>query len=393
MNMATSQEVSLVKKYETVKEWFSKEEVRNQLATLVPAHINPDKLLRVAFQVIKENNDLLRCSVRSLVAVILGGLQLGLSFEKALGQAYPVPFGPEAVLIIGYRGYINLARNSGEVTKVSAHPVYEKDFFEVEYGTNERLVHKPVDGDRGGFKGAYCVFFYKDGGTSFEFMTKEKVDAIKARAKSKTGPWTTDYEEMGVKSVIRHHAKYVPLSTERLAKAAALEDRVFAGESQLDLLPELENVTPKEDTTALVTNFDTLLSSWINENIKDMTAGEIQKVVSEFLEFVAKQNSVTIDAVKADASKRFPQFAESLAKRLSSLKPKEKKGKEELKKPLSPSITPTPTNLNSPTLTSNQPTMFSEAKKSTISCPAADAIIDITNCDKCPDKEGCPAIE
>jgi len=60
----------------------------------------------------------------------------------------------EAQLIPGYRGYIALARRSGDVQSVAAQVVYENDRFSIRYGLNEDLEHVPAEGDRGEIRGA-----------------------------------------------------------------------------------------------------------------------------------------------------------------------------------------------------------------------------------------------
>jgi recombination protein RecT len=221
--------------------------VKVQVQRAIPRHMDPDKLLRVALTAIRQNPNLMRCNTQSLLACVMGAAQLGLEPEPALGQVYLVPYfnkkknQHEATLIPGYRGYIALARRSGEVQSVSAQVVYENDEFQLEYGLNETLRHVPADGDRGGIKGAYVVFKYKDGGHSYDYMSKADIDKIRARSKSSdSGPWVTDYPEMAKKTVIRRHIKLVPLSVE-LTKAAFAENLALAGESQTSMfMPEIE---------------------------------------------------------------------------------------------------------------------------------------------------------
>jgi recombination protein RecT len=196
--------------------------------------------------------------------------ELGLEPSNFLGQAYLVPFSNkgvlEAQLIPGYRGYIALARRSGEVQTVSAQVVYEKDHFVLQYGLEDKLEHvpyQPTDEEienqthpRGRVKGAYVVFRYKDNSYSFDYMSKADIDAIRKRSKAaNNGPWVTDYGEMAKKTVIKRHAKLAPLSVE-FQKASILEDLAHAGESQMSILdPDTidanhTTVNPLEDKIA-----------------------------------------------------------------------------------------------------------------------------------------------
>jgi recombinational DNA repair protein RecT len=164
-----------------------------------------------------------------------------------LGQAYLVPFNnrktnqKEAQLQIGYRGYITLARRSGEVSNVYSELVFDCDFFHVELGTEKQLKHIPnyeaaergqVNEDTGelvGLKGAYAVVKYKDGDTDFEYMPLFELDRIRFSSKAAdNGPWVTHPAEMYKKCPIRRLAKRLPLSPE-LMKAAVHDEHVDAG--------------------------------------------------------------------------------------------------------------------------------------------------------------------
>jgi recombination protein RecT len=70
-------------------------------------------------------------------------------------------------------------------------------------------------GDRGDAIGVYAVAKMKDGSAYVEIMNRRQVDQVRAVSRSKnSGPWTTWWEEMWRKSVIRRLAKRLPLSTD-----------------------------------------------------------------------------------------------------------------------------------------------------------------------------------
>ena len=96
--------------------------------------------------------------------------------------------------------------------------VIKNDDFEITYGLDRNLIHKPNLANKGNFLGCYCVAILKDDTRAFEYMTKEEIEAH-AKKFSKTfgnGPWKTDFEAMAHKTVVKKMLKWLPLSVEFL---------------------------------------------------------------------------------------------------------------------------------------------------------------------------------
>jgi len=171
---------------------------------------------------------------------------MGLEPNTVLGHAYLVPFNTKrkdaqgnerwvnsVQVIIGYKGLIDLARRSGQIVSIAAHEVCENDHFELVYGLDEKLNHRPAMEERGEVVGFYAVAKLKDGGHSFEFMSVHQVREIMSatQSKGKYGPWKEHFIEMGRKTVIRRLAKYLPLSIE-FQTAVVLDNQAEAGKDQ-----------------------------------------------------------------------------------------------------------------------------------------------------------------
>ena len=194
---------------------------KDSIAQLVPKHLEPERLMRVAVNCVAKTPGLQQCTPTSLLQSVLVAAELGLEPGGALGHLYLVPFKTTCTPIIGYRGLVELARRSGEVVSVRAVVVYEKDKFRMAEGLEQSIDHEPfLDGDAGPMRYVYCVVKLKEGGYIVEVMSRAQVDAIRARSRSgNSGPWVTDYNEMAKKTVARRCLKWSPLSSERFAKA------------------------------------------------------------------------------------------------------------------------------------------------------------------------------
>ena len=192
-----------------------------QFATALPKHINSERFVRIAITTIRQNPKLAQCNKESLLGALMVSAQLGLE-PGVLGQCYLIPYGRECQFQIGYKGMIELLRRSGQLKDIYAYSVYENDEFEMTYGLDRDLKHKPNLQDRGNFIGCYCVAVLKDDARAFEYMTKEEIEAH-GKKFSKTygnGPWKTDFEAMAHKTVVKKMLKWLPVSVEFLEMAA-----------------------------------------------------------------------------------------------------------------------------------------------------------------------------
>ena len=231
---------------------------RDALLRSCPTGFNLDRMTRTLINAISTTPQLAKCSPASIFLSSIKAFTLGLEPNGALSEGYLVPFWNskkgqnEAQFMPSYRGLQNLARRSGEISNIYSKAVYEKDIFEVEEGTERKIIHKPdYTKNRGMAVCYYAVFVLKTGEVDFEVMSIDEINAIRARSKSAdTGPWVTDYDEMAKKTVMKRLLKRSPMSIE-LASAISLENQVSTGENQgsIDII-DIDGIEVDEDTTS-----------------------------------------------------------------------------------------------------------------------------------------------
>jgi recombination protein RecT len=196
------------------------------LQQVAARNLTPERISRILVASVSKTPALQKCSVLSIYRSALQAAELGLEPGGALGHAYLVPFKDQCTLIVGYRGLIELAYRSGQISSVRANVVYQGDRFEYEEGLTPKLLHVPqfdAPRDKAKITFAYCIVKLKDGGTVYDVMTRGEVDAIRNRSRSgNSGPWVTDYAEMVKKTVARRCLKYAPMSVE-MQKAFATD--------------------------------------------------------------------------------------------------------------------------------------------------------------------------
>ncbi len=228
-------ELTLVDKVDRLKEFLDKR--MEQLAKALPANtMEPHHFARVVVTLCQRNLNLLECDKASLLGAVMQSAQLGLSPDPVLGEAWFVPFKGIVQFIPGYKGLVKLAWQSGQVSKIAARVVRAGDLFEYEYGLKEKLIHKPTAPLTAELSHVYAVVKIKGGDVNFTVMTRQEVDAIKARspaARKGGSPWHTDYDAMAMKTVLRRQCKTMPTSVApRLQRALALDEQAENGLKQ-----------------------------------------------------------------------------------------------------------------------------------------------------------------
>lgn len=235
----------------TLESLLTSDMVTTALAKVLPEQLNATRMIRLCMSALRQTPKLKKCTQESFLGAIMQAAQLGLEPNTPLGHAYLVPYGNECVFIPGYQGLCDLAYRSGRVQSISAHVVFQKDKFEIEYGSEERIIHKPPIGvkrkDRGERIGAYCVVRLMNGGLVQRFLPADEV--LSARPSHwQSGVWNDKIperqDEMWTKTAIKRTLKLAPLSPE-MRMAIVADEMASRGATMRCNLETMES-TPSE---------------------------------------------------------------------------------------------------------------------------------------------------
>ncbi|MBR0415355.1 MAG: recombinase RecT [Clostridia bacterium] len=212
-----------------------------EFAARVSILAKQDPLLKEA---IEKNPD-------SFVIAMMACIQLDLMPNTPQDYAYILPYndkthGRMARFQISYKGLKELAYRSGEVKSINGEIVFEGDTFDVEFGTNRKLTHKPnFNIDRTDFSKAthaYITVVLANGEKPFFVMTKKEIEKIREDTKKrnfgKDSPaWANWWDQQALKTVLKRAAKMLPSSTKdnRLAFAAQIDSLSEAGKLTLGI--------------------------------------------------------------------------------------------------------------------------------------------------------------
>lgn len=197
-------------------------QMEGEIQKALPNVITPERFTRIVLSALSTNPKLAETTPQSFLGAMMTAAQLGMEPNTPLGQAYLIPFYNgktkclECQFQLGYKGLIDLAYRSGEVSVIQAQVVYENDDFKYSFGLEPALKHVPARSGRGDPTHVYAIFRTKDGGYGFEVMS---IDDIRAHAQKyskayNSGPWQTNFEEMAKKTVLKRVLKYAPLKSD-----------------------------------------------------------------------------------------------------------------------------------------------------------------------------------
>jgi len=190
-------------------------------------NVDSGKALAIASSVvatIKANSylmDLVKQNMDCTIDCINQAISLGLTID-ANQYCWLVPYkckeGNQWItkiqLQIGYKGYIYKINKAFPNTKVQAVLVYKGDEISISKVNNNDVVnHKKcsnpfIEKKDCDIEGVYCIIHFQNGMSFVETMSRNEIDLIKSKSKTKDGGvWAEFYGEMAKKSVIRRACK------------------------------------------------------------------------------------------------------------------------------------------------------------------------------------------
>lgn len=206
------------------------EQFRNELKghtgkfkSSLPAHLPVERFCRAAVVAAENNPELLNAERTSLFNSLSRCAQDGLvpDNREAAMVIFNTKSGNEWIKKVQYMpmvdGVLKRARQSGEISTITARAVYEHDVFDYWIDENgEHVQFRPnLHGERGAFKLVFAMAKTKDGDLIVEPMSKDEVEKVRQASKNPDkGPWKDWYERMACKSVLHRLSRRLPNSSE-----------------------------------------------------------------------------------------------------------------------------------------------------------------------------------
>lgn len=208
-------------------------QMEGEIKKALPSVMTPERFTRIVLSALSTTPKLQECTPQSFLGAMMTAAQLGMEPNTPLGQAYLIPYYNskkqcfECQFQLGYKGLIDLAYRSGEVSTIQSHIVYANDKFSYSFGLEPTLNHVPAVASRGEPTHVYAIYRTRDGGYGYDVMSLEDVrnHARKYSKSFNSGPWQTNFEEMAKKTILKRVLKYAPLKTD-FARQLSADDSV-----------------------------------------------------------------------------------------------------------------------------------------------------------------------
>lgn len=202
--------------------------LHEQLEALVPAVERAtgrrdlaERIVRIGLTEVRKTPQLAQCTPQSIMGAIMQSAQLRLDPGAALGHCWLVPMRNKGVMEcewwLGYKGIVELAHRSGQLSGITADVVREGDRFEAVRGTNGRLVHevdwRATTADRGPVYAAYAHARLLNGGEAWEVLTLEEIERRRGLSRGSdraSSPWVQWFDRMASKSAVHALGKWLP---------------------------------------------------------------------------------------------------------------------------------------------------------------------------------------
>lgn len=290
----------------TIKAMFEQNATMIRAALGRKSNLTVDRFSALAVDSFRKTPALLNCSQASLWNASMHAATANIPIGGPLPLAYLVPYGKECQLIISYRGWMEMARRSGEIKNIATGVVHQGDVFDPpDDALDPKLVHKPSTDPKRTEKPVTHVwagFLFENGSRIYEVLTADEALAhgrqYSPSFSRKDSPWQTAPIQMMLKTAIMRPIKrgLIPISTE--AETLLEQDENIIEGSAVEVTPQQqiekqpEPVEQEDDETP-----PDLDKTWFDEELqKKMSGGDLLSFRNDCLEQFPNDRQYIFDA-------------------------------------------------------------------------------------------------
>lgn len=212
----------------SLRRWLLSPQAQTDLAAVAHGTMSGERLANILYQCVNRTQQLQQCSLPDLFTATRTLLLMGCEPDNVHGYLVPRnikrgnTWATIPVPIPSARGLMRMARANG-VQNLNIGVVYPNDLFMWKTLDGQfTMSHEQDWNPTGEPVGFFCVWADKDGHLHGERMSTAEVNKIRDRSdawkkhveKGTSCPWSTDYNQMALKTVIKRAAKQWDLPLE-----------------------------------------------------------------------------------------------------------------------------------------------------------------------------------
>ena len=257
------------------KDFFEQKAVKSKFEELMGK--KSQQFITSILQVTASNSLLTKATPESIYGAAITAAVLDLPIQNNLGFAYIVPYGGQAQFQIGYKGLIQLAIRTGQFKNISACPIYagqivsENPLTGYVFDFSVKKQGEPI---------GYAAYIAFGAFEKIEYLSKE--DALahgKKFSKQFSGVWTSNFDAMALKTVMKMVLKFAPLSVE--IQRAVVADQSVSNDGENYSYPDngMEHENKSDKASKLFGEILDVKSEDIEPVILDDTEAEKQEAL------------------------------------------------------------------------------------------------------------------
>jgi len=208
--MMAKNQVAKKSELNQVKKYLMSESIQSRLSSMLDSRAS--YFTNSIINLVSSNQRLLACTPESIMKSAMTGASLNLSIDPNLGESAIIPYGDNASWQIMYKGLVQLALRTGKYLKINTIEVYKNQFTSFNRLTEELVADFTIDGE-GEVVGYIGYFKLVDGFEKTVFWSRAKTEKHANRysqaykrdkkLKKKDSMWTTDFDAMAKKTVLK----------------------------------------------------------------------------------------------------------------------------------------------------------------------------------------------
>jgi phage RecT family recombinase len=192
---------------------------RQAIQQRLPKYLTPEQFFQLCYA-LDRNSKLAQVAQRnpdSVLNAVLKAADCGLLLGTVADHCWVIPYGDEAQLQIGWKGFVYQWIRAGAILSIDAQVVYLGDHIKVTGGDTPKIVHQiKMDDpkrddprwlyDSKNIVGAYAIAALPTGGKARKYCPRGEIEFARSRspgANKSDSPWNHNYPAMARKTPIR----------------------------------------------------------------------------------------------------------------------------------------------------------------------------------------------